>query len=275
MMNNHHKSTQRGHDTHSPSVRTIINAHGINQSFIIGDEKVDILKDINFELKEKTFNIIYGPSGSGKSTLLNILTGLQKPSTGTIEFDGKALYELSSDRLAHFRANEIGIVYQQNFWVKSLNVVENVSMPLLFSGYSRAAAAKLAVEALGKVNMADYAKKHPLLLSGGEQQRIAMARALVNNPLFIIADEPTGSLDSTNGDMIMDLLHKCQVDLGRTIILVSHNMEYIPLADHLLHIEDGHIVETTRSQDIATTANALLTDMKTRINRLAGAKHHG
>ncbi len=275
-MEGHHVTVHnRQHQAQSLALRTIISAKGINQSFAIGDETVNILKDINFELKEKTFNIIYGPSGSGKSTLLNILTGLQKPTTGTIEFDGKALYELSSDRLAHLRANEIGIVYQQNFWVKSLNVVENVSMPLLFSGYSRSAAAKLAIEALSQVNMADYAKKRPFLLSGGEQQRIAMARALVNNPLFIIADEPTGSLDSTNGDMIMNLLHKCQKDLGRTVVLVSHNMEYIPMADHLLHIEDGHIVETTKSKDITITANALLTDMKKRINKLAGAKHNG
>ena len=268
---------QRKHQskrTHEPEVRTIIKASGVNQSFTIGDEKVDILKDISFELKEKTFNIIYGPSGSGKSTLLNVLTGLQKPSTGSITFAGKALYELSPDRLAHFRANEIGIVYQQNFWVKSLNVIENVSMPLLFSGYTRAQAAKRATEALDKVNMVDFAKKRPILLSGGEQQRIAMARALVNDPLFIIADEPTGSLDSVNGDKIMDLLHKCQTELGRTIILVSHNMEYIPLADHLLHIEDGHIKETTSDDDITTIANELLSNMKKRINHLAGRRHH-
>ena len=256
-------------------VRTIIKASGVSQSFTVGDETVNVLKGINFELKDQTLNIIYGPSGSGKSTLLNILTGLQKPTTGSITFDGRALYDFDSDAMAYFRANEIGIVYQQNFWVKSLNVLENVSLPLLYSGYTLRQAEKRAKEALAQVDMGDYAKKYPLFLSGGEQQRVAMARALINEPLFIIADEPTGSLDSTNGDKIMNLLRYCQHELGRTIILVSHNMEYIPMADHLLHIEDGSIVETTNDKDIATTANAMLADMKARINRLAKVKHHG
>lgn len=253
--------------------KTIVDITGVHQSFQVGEEKIDVLKDVNFKLTESTFNIIYGPSGSGKSTLLNILTGLQKPSIGKVLFAGKALYELSPNELAYFRANQIGIVYQQNYWVKSLNVVENVSMPLFFMGNSRAHAAKAAMEALEKVNMVSYAKKHPTLLSGGEQQRIAMARALVNNPLFIIADEPTGNLDSKNGDMIMGLLEKCQTELKRTIILVTHNMEYIPLADHLLHIEDGKVQEMM-SSSITATANELLNQMKERIDHLAKAKHH-
>lgn len=254
--------------------KIIIEISGVNQSFEVGDEKVDVLKDINFQLRENTFNIIYGPSGSGKSTLLNALTGLQKPSTGSVRFCGNELYNLSPDALAHFRANEIGIVYQQNFWVKSLNVIENVSMPLLFSGFTRASANKLAYEALNSVGMAGFAKKHPSLLSGGEQQRVAMARALVNNPRFVIADEPTGSLDSVSGDMIMTLLQRCQTEQGRTIILVSHNMEYIPLADHLLRIEDGHVIQTTDSLDIGTTAEKLLDNMRSRINRFVKAKKH-
>lgn len=254
--------------------KSLINITGVNQSFKIGEEMIDVLKDVNFQMASETFNIIYGPSGSGKSTLLNILTGLQKPSTGHVVFGGEALYELTPNQLAYFRANQIGIVYQQNYWVKSLNVIENVSMPLYFLGYSKRAAAAKAIESLEKVNMAGYAKKRPALLSGGEQQRIAMARALVNDPLFIVADEPTGNLDSENGDMIMGLLQKCQTELNRTIILVTHNMEYIPIADHLLHIEDGHI-EQMVSGDITTTANQLLTQMKDRIDKLAKAKHHG
>lgn len=255
-----------------PAGKTIIEINGVNQSFEVGDENVDVLKEVTFKMNYNTFNIIYGPSGSGKSTLLNILTGLQKPTTGTVLFDKRALYELSPNQLAYFRANQIGIVYQQNYWVKSLNVVENVSMPLFFLGYSRRAAAKIAMQSLDQVGMTKYAKKHPSLLSGGEQQRIAMARALVNNPLFIIADEPTGNLDSKNGDMIMNLLQKCQAELKRTIILVTHNMEYIPLADHLLHIEDGHVVEM-EDRDITTTANELLDQMKQRIEGLSKVKN--
>lgn len=259
------------HTTDHKSKRTIVDIKGVSQSFHVGEETIDVLKNIDFQLEEQTFNIIYGPSGSGKSTLLNILTGLQKPTTGHVQFDGKALYELKPDELAYFRANEIGIVYQQNFWVKSLNVIENVSMPLYFSGYTRSDATKKALKALGEVGMENYAKKYPTLLSGGEQQRVAMARALVNDPLFIIADEPTGSLDSKNGDMIMSLLQKCQNELGRTIILVTHNMEYIPLADHLLHIQDGSVTRTTRDADIRTIADDLLREMKTRVDRIGKA----
>ncbi|CAN5398791.1 ABC transporter ATP-binding protein [soil metagenome] len=263
------------HASHAhKSSKMIIDIKGVSQSFNVGEETIQILQKVDFALEDKTFNIIYGPSGSGKSTLLNILTGLQEPTTGSVEFDGKFLYKLSPDELAYFRAFEIGIVYQQNFWVKSLNVIENVSMPLYFSGMSRSAAAKKAMQALETVEMRGYAKKRPNLLSGGEQQRIAMARALVNDPLFIIADEPTGNLDSKNGDMIMGLLQKCKTELGRTIILVTHNMEYIPLADRLLHIEDGVVTQTTHNTDIQTTANKLLLDMKHRIDRLAKAKKH-
>lgn len=260
------------HTPHSDKV--IIDVKGVSQSFDIGEETIQVLKKVDFEIKENTFNIIYGPSGSGKSTLLNILTGLQKPTTGTIKFDGKQLYELNPDQLAYFRAFDIGIVYQQNFWVKSLNVAENIAMPLYYSGITRSEAMKKASAALARVNMAGYEKKHPGLLSGGEQQRIAMARALVNDPLFIIADEPTGSLDSKNGDMIMNLLQKCRDELGRTIILVTHNMEYLPLADHLLHIEDGLVTQTTQDDDIQTIADGLLRDMKHRIDTIAKARKH-
>lgn len=273
-----HKKTLATHAVHAAQKTqktdkpTIIELAKVNQSFAVGDEVVDILHDINFKIQQGSFNIIYGPSGSGKSTVLNILTGLQKPSMGDVSFNGLRLYDLSPDQLAHFRANEIGIVYQQNYWVKSLSVLENVAMPLFFTGYTRKQAHVRALEALGMVNMQSYAHKHPTLLSGGEQQRVAMARALVNSPLFVIADEPTGSLDSKNGDMIMELLQQCQSEFGRTIILVSHNMEYIPLADHLLRIEDGHMIETQNDGDITATATTLLNEMKTRITRLKGSR---
>lgn len=258
----------------TPGKRSIISLKGVDQAFKVGDENIQVLKNVNFEMYENTFNIIYGPSGSGKSTLLNILTGLQQPTNGHVAFDGDALYDLKSNELAWFRANKIGIVYQQNYWVKSLNVIENVSMPLFFLGYSRSKAAKIAQESLEQVSMGAYTKKNPSLLSGGEQQRIAMARALVNNPLFVIADEPTGNLDSKNGDMIMDLLQKCQTELKRTIILVTHNMEYLPLADKLLHIQDG-MVEEMISSSIRATADKLMQEMKDRIDRLANAKEKG
>lgn len=253
---------------------TLITALKVNQTFSVGGTDVHVLKDVNFSLISNTFNIIYGASGSGKSTLLNILTGLQKPTEGTILFGGQDVYEFNPNELAHFRANQVGIVYQQNYWVKSLNVAENVSLPMYFLGYTRRSAHKLALAALDQVGMASYAKSYPSMLSGGEQQRIAMARALVTEPLFIIADEPTGSLDSKNGDMIMELLQHCQKDLKRTIILVTHNMEYLPLSDNLLHIADGRVQEMPHD-NIRATTDALMKDMKERIDRLSLAKQQG
>jgi ABC-type lipoprotein export system ATPase subunit len=251
--------------------KVLIKATSVCQSFVVGDEKVDVLKDVNFEIAHNTFNIVYGQSGSGKSTLLNILTGLQKPSSGNIVFNGEDIYSQSPDKLAQYRASRIGIVYQQNYWVKSLNVVENVAMPLFFLGHDYNLAKELAMISLERVDMVRYAKQYPALLSGGEQQRISVARALVNDPMFIVADEPTGSLDTKNGDMIMDLLNNAYSESLRTVILVTHNMEYLPLADHLLHIQDGSLREL-KHDNIKATATKLMADMKERIDTLSKSK---
>jgi len=253
--------------------KQILQVSRASQSFQVGDEIIDVLKDINFEIEDNSFNIIYGPSGSGKSTLLNILTGLQKPTQGSVTYEGRDVYGLSSNELAYFRANKIGIMYQQNFWVKSLNVIENVSIPLYFLGYSRVAAAKIAMQTLEQFNMGKYEKKVPYFLSGGEQQRIAMARAIVANPLVIVADEPTGNLDSKNGDAVMNLIRSYQTNLKRTIILVTHNMEYLPLADQLIHIQDGQI-ERMVSGDIKKTADDLMDDMRDRLHTLEKVKEY-
>ncbi len=253
--------------------KVAVRAINIKQDFQLAeDEVISVLKKADFQLINNSFNIIYGQSGSGKSTLLNILTGLQKPSHGQVHFEGEDIYELSPNDLAYFRANRIGIVYQQNFWVKSLNVIENVSIPLYFLGYSKTMAAKKALVALERIKMQDYAKKYPVMLSGGEQQRIAIARAIVNDPLFIIADEPTGSLDSSTGDNIMDLLYDMQTKEGRTIILVTHNMEYLPFADHLLHIVDGEVEEISE-KGIKKATETIVHNMRDRITRLASAKY--
>jgi ABC-type lipoprotein export system ATPase subunit len=251
--------------------RVIIKATNISQQFQVGEETVTPIKNASFELMESSFNIIYGPSGSGKSTLLNILTGLQRPTQGTVLFDDREVYQLTPDELAFFRATRLGIVYQTNYWVKSLNALENVALPLYFLGYSRSRAAEVAQFALEQVEMQTYAKKFPVLLSGGEQQRIAMARALASSPLYLIADEPTGSLDSTNGDKIMNILRSAQRDSSRTVILVTHNMEYLPLADHLLHIEDGHIQEL-QQESIKQATDIMFEQMKQRISRYSEAK---
>lgn len=249
----------------------LIKATNINQSFDVGDEAIDVLRDVNFEISHNSFNVIYGVSGSGKSTLLNIITGLQKPSKGTILFKNQDIYKLKPDDLARFRASRIGIIYQQNYWVQSLTVLENVALPLYFLGYNRALALEMAMISLERIDMQSYAKKLPNVLSGGEQQRVAVARALVNDPMFIIADEPTGSLDTTNGDKVMALLRKAHSESLRTIILVTHNMEYLPLADNLLHVQDG-TVENSKDESIKRITDSLINEMKSRLDTFSEAK---
>lgn len=249
---------------------TLIKINNITQSFTINKETITPLRNITLNIDANTFNIIFGPSGSGKSTLLNALAGLQAPTAGTVMFQNNDIYKLSADGLANFRANRLGIIYQDNYWIKSLNVVENVAMQLAFLGYKRPVANKMAMDALERLNMGSYAKKTPLVLSLGEQQRVAAARAIANNPLFVIADEPTGNLDSANGDVIMDLLLKCQNDFKCTIILVTHNLEYLPLADKLLHIMDGKLQDIQTKSFVATTETLL----KDRIDRFTKVKAH-
>lgn len=246
-------------------------AENIQQEFNVAGEPLKVLKDVSFSIQANSFNIIFGPSGSGKSTLLNVLAGLQKPSGGKLLVQNQDMYSMNPDELALFRANRIGFVHQTNYWIKSLNVIENISIPLYSLGYSRAKAAKLATVALDRVKMGAYAKKSPLMLSGGEQQRLGAARALANDPLIIIADEPTGNLDTVNGDMIMNLLINAQTEFRRTVILVTHNMEYVALADHLLRIQDG-VVESIESKDIHKAADVLVTDIKSRIKHLSEVK---
>lgn len=230
------------HSTNSTPTDLIVGS-GINKKFFLETETVHVLKDVNFKVPKGSFTIIYGPSGSGKSTLLNCIVGLDGPTSGQLSIDGQNIYELSADERANFRARTLGMVYQTNYWVNSLSVIDNVSMPLFLSGYNRAHANSIAEEALSRVGMADFKNKRPTVLSSGQQQRVSMARALVANPNWIVADEPTGNLDTKNGDLIMNLLYELKGKLNKTIILVTHNMEYLTLSDHRLRIKDGVLTE--------------------------------
>lgn len=247
--------------------QSLIRASSVELSFLVGEQVVDAVKKASVTIPAGEFTIIFGASGSGKSSLLNMLSGLQKPTKGTLYFGEEDLYAKTPNELAYFRASQLGIVYQTNYWVKSLNVLENVSLPLYFLGHTKSEAHKLAHASLEKVNMLSYAKKYPALLSGGEQQRVAMARALVCDPPVIIADEPTGNLDSKNGDMIIDLLKNLAHNQKKTIVLVTHNMEYLAIASHLLEIQDGVVTEIDQAE-IPKTVKNMLTDVRERIETL-------
>ena len=228
--------------------RALIEARGIVKNFHLGDRVVAGIKQASFSILDGSFTVIHGPSGSGKTTLLNILTGLDEPSEGSVLYQGKDLYELSEPDLAHFRARTMGIVYQTSYWVRSLNVLENVALPLYFLGYSKADAEREARESLRRVGMETHAETLPGLLSGGEQQRVAIARALVSNPDYIVADEPTGNLDSENSNNIMKLLDYFCRELHRTVILVTHNEEYLSYATHTMYIKDGIVSQASGQQ---------------------------
>ena len=174
---------------------------------------------------------------------MNVLSGLEPPTTGSVMVAGQDLYQLNSDLRAHFRGSVMGIVHQENYWIKSLNVLENVALPLYLSGNDKSTALKAARISLEQVGMQEFSNYFPTVLSGGQQQRVSMARALVANPQLILTDEPTGNLDSKNGKMIIDLLQKINHDLKRTVILVTHNIEYLPLSDSQLYILDGELTE--------------------------------
>lgn len=243
----------------------LIRVTNLSKSFKTDSGILPVLHNISFEIFDGSFTIIYGPSGSGKSTLLNTIIGLDAPTTGQVTYDGKDLYAMTRDELAFFRAHTMGMVQQTNNWVKSLNVIDNVALPLHFLGVTGENATQGAQSSLTRVGMQQYARTRPGVLSGGEQQRVAMARALVNNPAYIVADEPTGNLDSKNGDALIELLRSLNKDFSRTIVLVTHNLEYLSLGDKLLLLEDG-VVSEMNNFDIHKTTNKLLTDMKKRID---------
>lgn len=243
----------------------LIKVSNVTKSFKTAGGTVEILHDVNFEIEDGSFTIIYGPSGSGKSTLLNLLMGLDAPTTGQVTYEGKDMYAMSQDERAFFRAHTMGMVQQTDHWVHSLKVLENVALPLHFLGQSKEQAQKGALDSLRRIGMEDHADKYPSVLSGGEQQRVAMARALVNNPAYIAADEPTGNLDSKNGDALIGLLKTLNEKFERTIVLVTHNLEYLSLGDKLLLMEDGKVTETDNRNIHKVTTN-LLSDMKKRID---------
>ena len=245
--------------------RGLINVSGLVKEFQLKSGSVEVLHDINFSIKENGFGIIFGPSGSGKSTLLDVLSGLQEPTKGKIEIAGQDLYALNADQRASFRAQTMGIVHQENYWVRSLNVLENVAMPLYLSGSDKEPALKAAQDSLEQVGMSEFASYYPSVLSGGQQQRVSMARALVASPQLILADEPTGNLDSKNGQDIMELLVKFQKDLKRTILLVTHNIEYLPISDTQLYILDGRVTEAHRGQKMPVE---IMSSLKTQISEL-------
>lgn len=222
---------------------TLVQLENVNKQYLTQEGSVSVLKNVNVTIKKNTFTIIFGPSGSGKTTILNMILGLLSPSSGRVIVAGQDLYKLDQNERAKFRARNFGMAYQTNNWVASLSVLENIALPLYLSGYDRSTASLEAIKSLERVGLAKYASYNPRLLSVGQQQRISMARATVAVPILLVADEPSGNLDSKNGDMIMRLITSYKSEQQSTIILVTHNRNYLPLSDYRLFITDGVVSE--------------------------------
>jgi putative ABC transport system ATP-binding protein len=219
----------------------MIELRGVSKTVQSGDHPLTILHPLDYTIAAGQFVAIVGPSGSGKSTLLGLLAGLDAPSTGVIAIDGTDITRLSEDALAKLRGEKIGFVFQFFHLVPSLTAVENISVPMEIAG--RRDAMTRARQLIGEVGLADRAHHYPSQLSGGEQQRIAIARALANDPPIVLADEPTGNLDSGTGRIILDLLLNVRRTRGATLVLVTHDAELAALADTRLSLRDGRQVD--------------------------------
>ena len=221
----------------------MIKLTGINKIYRTEEIETQALENVNLEVQKGEFLSIMGPSGCGKSTLLNIMGLLDTPTSGTIEINGTRTESMDDKELAAFRNKTLGFVFQSFHLINSLNVIDNVELPLLYRKMSSSERTALAKQVLERVGLSHRMKHMPTQLSGGQCQRVAIARAIVGNPEIILADEPTGNLDSKMGAEVMELLHKLNREDGRTIVMVTHNEEQAKQTARTIRFFDGRQVQ--------------------------------
>ncbi len=223
----------------------LINIKGITRNFSLGNETVYVLKGIDLQINKGEYVALMGPSGSGKSTLMNLLGCLDTPTSGTYILNGKNVSHMGDDELAEIRNKEIGFVFQTFNLLPRTTALDNVALPMVYAGYSKSERNKRAGEVLTQVNLADRMDHQPNQLSGGQRQRVAIARALVNTPSIILADEPTGNLDSKTSVEIMKLFGEIHQN-GNTVILVTHEEDIAAYAHRVIRLRDGMIESDTK-----------------------------
>lgn len=223
------------------TARPVISLDHIHKIYRMGDVEVHALRGISLTIREGEFVAIMGASGSGKSTTMNIIGCLDRPTRGSYILDGQDVSQLSKDERADIRNSKIGFVFQGFNLLSRTSAIENVELPLLYSGVSAAERHERAMEALASVGLAGREQNHPNQLSGGQQQRVAVARALVNRPAIILADEPTGNLDSRTSVEVMDIFQRLNRDHGITLVLVTHEMDIAEYAKRIVVFKDGKI----------------------------------
>jgi putative ABC transport system ATP-binding protein len=226
----------------------VVEIKDLFKEFQLGAATVNILKGINVSISRGEFVMLMGPSGCGKSTLLHIIYGLEPPTKGLVYIEGESIWEHSKNWRAFFRNQYIGFIPQQAFWLKALTVVENVAISGFIGGRGYRESVERAYKTLQIVGMEEWAHYRPLDLSGGQQQKVSFARAMLLNPKFIIADEPTGNLDQKSGVQLMDLIKKFNEKFGITVLMVTHNPDQIDYATKVIHMVDGIVVDDTKEK---------------------------
>lgn len=227
----------------------VIKIRNITRDFPLGSETVKVLKGIDLDIERGEYVALMGPSGSGKSTLMNLLGCLDTPTSGSYELNGKDVSSMSDDELAEIRNKEIGFVFQTFNLLPRTTALENVALPMIYAGASKAARTERAKEVLTNVGLADRMDHKPNQLSGGQRQRVAVGRALVNSPSIILADEPTGNLDSKTSVEIMNLFNEIH-KAGNTVILVTHEEDIADNAHRIIRLRDGKVESDTRKEVI-------------------------
>ena len=217
----------------------LVEIRNLHKEFRRGAERIDVLQGVDLEIPEGDFLALMGPSGSGKSTLLNLIGGLDSPTDGTITVAGNRIDRLSSAKLARWRARHIGFVFQIYNLLPVLTAERNVELPLLLTSLSRAQRRRHVDTALAVVGLEDRVKHYPRQLSGGQEQRVGIARAIVTDPTLLLCDEPTGDLDRKSGDEVLELLVALNADHGKTIIMVTHDPHAAARAKRTLHLDKG------------------------------------
>ncbi|NMB10109.1 MAG: ABC transporter ATP-binding protein [Tissierellia bacterium] len=221
----------------------MIKINKINKTYITGEEKLHVLKDVSFDVNEGEFVGIMGESGSGKSTLMNIIGFMDNKYEGEYLFDNKSIRELNDDKLSKIRNKSVGFVFQNFNLIDNYTVRENIELPLLYAGESRKNTREIVLQALESVGIPEKIDKYPTQLSGGQKQRVAIARAIVHKPKFILADEPTGALDSITSKEIMDIFQRLNKENKTTIIMVTHDRSLSSYCSKVLFMVDGNLEE--------------------------------